>query len=130
MHRGSCSGYFWLSIPGASLRDLLSGAPALVSGRVVAITSFDSGPLKLSESELAAGWHIRDAVAISPPGFDIDALPREQFDEWYIFDGEVPSLSQLEIFVNYGSFSLVPPDLIRPAQDPTWDKVGGCPSSR
>jgi hypothetical protein len=35
----------------------------------------------------------------------------------------VPPTPNLEVFVNYGGFSLSPPSLTRPPQDPTWDQV-------
>jgi hypothetical protein len=123
VNRGSCSGYFWLSSPGAFLRQVVSAVPELVLGRVVAITSFDSGPLKLTDDEIAAGWSCHDGVAISPPVADVSAVPADQYDEWYIFADRVPLIPKLEVFVNYGSFSLAPPSASRLLQDPTWDKV-------
>ena len=104
--------------------DLLRTCPDVVLGRHVAITSFDSGPLALTDEEKAAGWESRSNIAYSPKIQNAASVPRSEYDEWYIFGCPVDlGTSHLEenmfeapqepghvsVFVNYG-FALHPPD--------------------
>jgi hypothetical protein len=65
--------------------DLLQLCPEVVLGKYIAITSIDSGPLVPTDEETAAGWESRGKVAYSPKVQKIKGLPREGWDEWYIF---------------------------------------------
>jgi hypothetical protein len=104
--------------------DLLQICPDVALGKYIAITSFDSGPLVLTNEEIAAGWESRGNIAYSPKIRDIVSLPRAEYDEWYIFGGPVDlgtshigenvfeapqEQGHVSIFVNYG-FSLHPPE--------------------
>ena len=104
--------------------DLLRACPNVLLGKYLAITSFDSGALILSEEERVAGWESRSKIAYSPKIQDVLSVPREQYDEWYIFNSpvelgtshlgenlfEVPQREgHLSVFVNYG-FALHPPE--------------------
>jgi hypothetical protein len=104
--------------------DLLQICPNVVLGKYVAVTSFDSGPLVLTDEEKAAGWESRGKIAYSPKVQNVASLPRADYDEWYIFDTpidlgtshlgenvfEVPQeQGHVSIFVNYG-FALHPPE--------------------
>jgi len=104
--------------------DLLQLCPEIALGKYIAITSFDSGPLVLTNEEIAAGWESRGNIAYSPKIQDIASLPRAEYDEWYIFGGpidlgtshleqnvfEVPQeQGHVSVFVNYG-FALHPPE--------------------
>jgi hypothetical protein len=104
--------------------DLLQLCPDIALGKYIAITSFDSGPLVLTNEEIAAGWESRGSIAYSPKIQDIASLPRAEYDEWYIFGGpidlgtshlgenvfEVPQeQGHVSVFVNYG-FALHPPE--------------------
>jgi len=96
--------------------DLLQMCPEVVLGKYVAITSFDSGPLVPTDAEIAAGWQSREKIAYSPRVQNIESLPRDGWDEWYIFDNctdlgtshlaenifEVPRRKgHVSVFVNY-----------------------------
>jgi hypothetical protein len=110
--------------------DLLQICPAVVLGRYVAITSFDSGPLVPTDDEKSAGWKSRGNVTYSPKVQNIATLPRADYDEWYIFGGpidlgtshlgenvfEAPKeQGHVSVFVNYG-FALDPPREGKPSQ--------------
>ena len=104
--------------------DLLRICPTVVLGKYIAITSFDSGSLVPTEEEKAAGWESRSNIAYSPKIHDVASVPRDEYDEWYIFDSpidlgtshvrenvfEVPQeQGHVSVFVNYG-FALHPPE--------------------
>lgn len=104
--------------------DLLKLCPEIVLGKYVAVTSIDSGQLLPTEKETAAGWQSRSKIAYSPKVENAEALPREGWDEWYIFTTptdlgtshlaenifEVPQEEgHLSVLVNYG-FALHPPE--------------------
>jgi len=84
VNTGSHGGYQWL-VAHHHLADLLGLCPEIVLGKYIAVTSCDSGPLILNTQELATGWESRKGIAYSPRVLDVDTLPREQFDEWYLF---------------------------------------------
>jgi hypothetical protein len=114
MFTGKQGDYWWLEVQAAvpCLHDVLEACPALVLGRYVAVTSFDSGPFKPSDKERIAGWTADGAVAYSPEVQSPDELPLDQYDEWYVFERPT-RIAGTEVFVNYGDFSL----LARPADD-------------
>jgi hypothetical protein len=71
--------------------DLLQVCPEVVLGKYVAITSIDSGQLVPTDKEKAAGWENRGRIAYSPKVDSVEDLPRDGWDEWYIF-GSPPDL--------------------------------------
>ena len=96
--------------------DLLQLCPEVVLGKYVAVTSIDSGVFVPTEQETMAGWQNRGNIAYSPKIQQAADLPREGWDEWYIFDEpadlgksylrenvfEVPrGPGHLNVFVNY-----------------------------
>jgi hypothetical protein len=119
---GSQQSYEWLVTD--QQFDLLRVCPDIVLGKYIAITSFDSGPLVLTDEEKAAGWKSQGNVAYSPEIRGPQSVPRDQYDEWYIFSSpielgasriganifEVPQeQGHVSVFVNYG-FALHPPE--------------------
>jgi len=105
---------------------VLQICPEVVFGKYVAITSFDSSELVPTENEKASGWESRGRIAYSPKVQDIKSLPRDAYDEWYVFADpvdlgishlaenvfEVPQeQGHVSVFVNYGGFALDRPDL-------------------
>src|SRR5579872_356686 len=105
--------------------DLLQLCPEIVLGKYVAVTSIDSGQLMPTDKETAAGWHSREKIAYSPKSQHAEELPREGWDEWYIFNNptelgtshlqenifEVPrGRGHLCVFVNY-CFALHQPEM-------------------
>jgi hypothetical protein len=80
--------YQWLACR-HSVDDLLELCPELVLGRYVVVTSVDSGQFVPTAEELAAGWEFRNGIAYSPMIENVEALPHEGWDEWYVFDDRV-----------------------------------------
>ena len=131
---GSHAEYQWLSTEPGNITTLLRSCPDVVLGKYLAVTSIDSGTLRLTDQERADGWWTADAgkvfrgtsgsppeyrddwkVAYSPRINSIEGLPNEThdeccagFDEWYVFDQPVPA-SEMETFVNWGGFTLYDP---------------------
>src|SRR5215467_264300 len=96
--------------------DLLELCPEVVIGKYVAITSIDSGVLVPIDKETASGWQTRGKIAYSPKIQNVEDVPREGWDEWYIFDNladlgtshlsenvfETPKEhGHVDVFVNY-----------------------------
>ncbi len=117
---GARGPYWWLTASEQDMGSLLATCPRLVMDKYLAVTSFDSGPLALSEEEIAAGWRGCNGIAYSPKVLSVEKLPHELYDEWYVFQSpaelgqawkddltEAPSRSgHVAIFVNYGGFGL------------------------
>ena len=127
VHLGSHGGYDWLASE-HTLDDLLGLCPEIVIGKYLAVTSFDSGPLSLSNQEKASGWESRKGIAYSPNIVGIDGrLPHDLYDEWYVFEtqtdlGELadPAINIFEqpiqsrrvhAFVNFGGFAFHRPEV-------------------
>jgi hypothetical protein len=127
---GSHDAYQWLTTSAHDLDSFLTLCPAPVLGKYVAVTSFDSGSLSLSDGEKAAGWGSRECIAYSPLILSVATLPeRGGFDEWYVFGTPVdlgakgrgnvfesPLIAgQIEVFVNFGErFDLNQPNDLVP----------------
>lgn len=120
---GSQGRYQWL-VTDENLDLLLKLCPEIVLGKYVAVTSIDSGQLLPTDKETSAGWQSRSKIAYSPKVENAEDLPREGWDEWYIFTTptdlgtshlaenifEVPQdQGHLSVLVNYG-FALHPPE--------------------
>jgi hypothetical protein len=61
--------------------------PIIVMGKYLAVISFDSGSLSLSDAEKANGWQSRNGIAYSPRIEAIEGLPgTDGYDEWYVFE--------------------------------------------
>jgi len=113
---GTHGEYRWISTTDYGIDDLLAACPSVLLEKYVAVTSCDSGPLRLSEEDQARGWQLRGAIAYSPHITSPNVFPyHEHFDEWYVFpeavelgtilegnpfDSEVTP-RRVEVFVNY-----------------------------
>ena len=132
---GSQASYEWL-VTDENV-DLLELCPEIVLGKYVAITSIDSGQLIPTDKETAAGWRSRAKIAYSPKIENAEDLPREGWDEWYIFNTpidlgtshlaenifEVPQeQGHLSVLVNYG-FALHPPERAHHLTDLFWPQM-------
>jgi hypothetical protein len=113
--------YRWYQAADLCLGDVLAKVPGLVLDRFVVVTSFDSGALRLTESERGRGWRTVGSMAISPRIKDLSTLPHDEYDEWYVYE-DPPILGAPEVFVNYGGFSLRQPELQVEQVDATWDQ--------
>jgi hypothetical protein len=94
----------WRDDPGFSISDLWGRFPDLVVGRYLVNTSYDSGFLTLSDSELQDGWHMVGRLAHSPQIRSTDQIPHDQYDEWLVFDHPV-QVEEFETMVNYARFT-------------------------
>lgn len=132
---GSQDSYEWL-VTDADL-DLLEVCPEIVLGKYVAVTSIDSGEFVPTEMETAAGWQSRAKIAYSPKIEKAEDLPREGWDEWYIFNtptdlgtshlaenifGVPQEQRHLSVLVNYG-FALHPPERAIHLADLFWTQM-------
>jgi len=101
--------------------DFVNYRPALASEEEYV----SSGQLMPTDKETAAGWHSHEKIAYSPKIQHAEELPREGWDEWYIFNNptelgtshlqenifEVPrGRGHLSVFVNY-CFALHQPEM-------------------
>ena len=84
LETGSSGGYQWLVSTDRQF-DVLEFCPDVVIGKYVAITSFDSGPLRLTEEQKSAGWASEGGIAYSPKIADVKAVPLRYFSELYVF---------------------------------------------
>lgn len=118
---GSHGEYRWLTTDKHDLDTLLRVCPQAVLGKRIAVTSLDSGPLRLNADEVSAGWLTRNDVAYSPRIESVETLAHGEcggFDEWYVFE-DAADLGQVvrgniftshlgpgraAVFVNYGGF--------------------------
>ena len=120
---GSRGAYKWLSSR-HELKDLLRLCPSVVLEKYIAVTSIDSGHLHPIDVEKLAGWESRQGIGYSPLVQSVETLPRDGWDEWYVFAQPVdlgvsrlgsnifdPALKagEVGVFVNY-AFALHPPD--------------------
>ena len=132
---GEQGDYRWLSSLDCSITSLLRLCPEVVVEKYIAVTSIDSGALRLTEEEKTQGWWTRESgiifrctpwgdrtdredwrVAYSPRIQSIHGLPNEThteccdgYAEWYVFDQPVAS-GEIESFVNYSGFRLFAPE--------------------
>jgi hypothetical protein len=58
---GSHAEYQWLSTEPGNITTLLRSCPDVVPGKYLAVTSIDSGTLRLTDQERADGWWTADA---------------------------------------------------------------------
>jgi hypothetical protein len=77
------------------LDDVLRCCPEIVLGKYVAVTSIDSGSLNPKNEERAAGWGSRGGIAYSPRITGVEVLPREGWDEWWVFENQMDDFGQL-----------------------------------
>ncbi len=96
----------WTDIFDPSLTTLIQSCPELVLGRQVAIAACDGGPYQPDQAEMARGWVVHNKLAVSPHVQDIANLPTPGFDEWYVYETEIPS-EQHAISVNHFEFSVL-----------------------
>jgi len=94
----------WPDKPEMLMTHLFRTFPEIVVDRYLVNTSFDSGYLKLSDTEITDGWFMHGRFAHSPKILKPDQIPRDQFDEWLVFEDGV-KISRFETLVNYCNFT-------------------------
>lgn len=121
-YSGTSGPYFWIQSPDYSLDWLLQTCPGIVVAKYVAVTACDSGPMRLSDTELSSGWHMLGDIAYSPVVANARDIYSAGYDEWYIMP-EPRSIDVREVFVNFGGFGLNNPwSQFARDLDPTWDR--------
>jgi hypothetical protein len=94
----------WPERPDLFISDLWRAFPEMILGRYLVNTSFDSGYLTLSESEIEDGWSMHGRCAHTPRISSLDQIPHDQFDEWLVFEEPV-EVSAFETMVNFCAFT-------------------------
>lgn len=126
MRTGHKFGYWvieWSDHFDPDLWDFVPHFPEIVLGHRVAITSFDSRPLEPTQDEYATGWSKQESVAISPTVQDAEELPTAGFDEWYVYETDVPD-TPTQSFVN--QFGFAPLNEQSPETQKFWTQVVKC----
>ena len=111
MFKGKQGEYYWLELVNLFFVDVLRVCPEFVEGKYLVVTSFDSGPLTLTNEEFKKGWLQHDELAINPSVDSIYDIPYNEYDEWYVFS-KAPRLEEFKVFVNYSLFSLRDPEYL------------------
>ena len=113
--------FAWFESEQFRMGDLLRLCPQAVVGKHVAISAFDSGPLRVSPEELASGWIQLAQLAISPRVTDPAILPWDNCDEWFVLD-RPREFAVTERFASYFEFTLRDPSFLAEGADPSWDR--------
>lgn len=125
---GNRDGYGWVtSNADVAVSQLVRQFPWMVLDRVVVVTTWDSGPLHLTESECDLGWSTRNGIAYSPivGSLEVGLLADRnaawpEYSELYVldamtdigreFDGELfefdAQRGELLVFINFPGFAL------------------------
>ena len=127
IHSGTRGNYYWLTSRSNTdhISQVLASCPRVTRDKFVAITSFDSGPLSPSQDELLAGWSSDGRIMYSPQITQSVSFPHEQYDEWLVFPHETRHLPELEVFINWGGFTLAEedPDHHREYREHLWAQL-------
>ena len=108
MERGKHNKYFWFQIfeTDFSMDRFIDEFKQHLIGKYIAVTSYDSGELYLSDEEKEAGWEYINNLAVSPLLKLETKIPTAGFDEWYVFSELPPAIKLTDVYVNYGAFHL------------------------
>ena len=120
MDVGEVAGCYCLTADCLTLDSFVEDCRSLLIGRVVWISAFDGGPMRLSPGEVERGWSACAGLAVSPPVEASTALPYDNYDEWWIDVAHDPPLRGLT-FVNDGGFRLAGLERMKREAHPTWD---------
>lgn len=120
MTSGRHNDYYWIQWESAFLDALLRRVPAIVLGRHLINTSYDSGSLTLSDEERQSGWRSVGPLTYSPCITDV-AIPHDQFDEWLVFS-QPTEIQSWKPLVNYCGLSLTDANY-EGMQEELWEQV-------
>jgi hypothetical protein len=84
LQTGSRDDYQWL-VSTDRRTDVLECCPDVVLRKYIAITSFDRGPLQLTEGQRSAGWVSDGEIAYCPKIQHVNMVPQAYFSELYVF---------------------------------------------
>ena len=119
VEKGEHKGYRWfVGQFHGSLPDLVVSNHL---GLRLGISSFDSGLFYPTAAEIEDGWSVQGRIALGPPLSAGMAVPHDGYDEWYVFDDRSSPDWSPEVFVNLGSFTVVPAEELERRRDPTWE---------
>jgi hypothetical protein len=121
IHIGEKDGYFWAVRP--QTKGLIDIVLESHKGLRLCIVAFDGGEIHPVADEMAAGWRAQGKAMVSPPLERGVVVPQADRDEWYIVAEPQFDQLQIETFVNYFGFTLVPPNELYKDMDPTWDRT-------
>jgi len=130
MNAGNFGEFWWLE--SAMSLPLIDTALPFHIGARLCVTAFDSGSLRLTPEEVAAGWSSAGEIMVSPPIVSSLQVPRGEYDEWYLLEGVPPANWRPEVFVNYGGFTLAPnsssrvpgDEALREMVERFWSQIG------
>ncbi|MEM9502866.1 MAG: hypothetical protein AAGA01_02800 [Cyanobacteria bacterium P01_E01_bin.43] len=122
MWLGQKENYHWL-VSENPISNLLESVVEHHREMLLHVTSFDSGPLILTEREKELGWSRSGFVSISPPLESGLSIPHDQYDEWYLSTAPLEFPSSFEAFVNFCAFTLVHPSEITKNDALPWERV-------
>ena len=113
---GQQEGYYWL-VSESEIRALPELAERFHVGLQLWFTAFDSSPFRPAPEEIEQGWREHAGYALSPVIDDTFRIPTyDRFNEWYFFERPPIIDNDIQIFVNYGVFTLaLPTDHFNPA---------------
>jgi hypothetical protein len=93
MHIGKYDCFYWLTSTEDYSGTILEVCPEVVLGRYLAVTSVDGGVMRLTESQLAAGWEVRRGIGYSLKLDRVGDVPHQLdgpdapgYDELYTFE--------------------------------------------
>ena len=120
MWTGRLKNYYWL-VTANSVWSLGEIVKDCHKKEFLHITAFDSGSISPTEDEKGVGWSQDSKIMISRALNSQTEIPQDNFDEWYISRDKLTFPDDLEIFVNYGGFTLVSPEELTKDDDPSWE---------
>jgi hypothetical protein len=147
MHIGKYDCFYWLTSTEDYSGTILEVCPEVVLGRYLAVTSVDGGVMRLTESQLAAGWEVRRGIGYSLKLDRVGDVPHQLdgpdapgYDELYTFEdrcdlGErsqgnifleqfAPAPGRTAVFVSWSSFVLHSSDPnVQPLLDLFWPQL-------
>ncbi len=121
MYSGEFDIYKWIQVDKVQLSDLLKYCADIFIGKSLAISAFDSGPIKPNEEEKRNGWYERNQILYIPRILNLNSIPHAGYDEWYVFN-HPQEVDIYDKYVNY-NFSLRDPNFLLEEADNTWDKI-------
>lgn len=105
LHIGDVAGCYFLTTTRTWIGPLAEHLRDALVGRLLWVTSIDSGPFILTPKELKEGWSAFEQLAVSPVLTLNTDLHAEEYTEWWVDAQEHRPLRDTE-FCNYVGFPL------------------------
>ena len=123
-HSGRNGAYSWIVCQPGGLPSIAELVVRHHDRERLIVVAFDGGRVFPNADALRGGWSAIENMLVSPPLCEGINIPHEGDDEWCVLPSAPNGPLDLEAFVCYGGFTLLPPDLLYASYDPTWDKHG------